>query len=263
MPEYTAPTTEVVDAETPADKVIEPQSSIDTQPETPQAPTLQELLDKADAKELRKHSRIAGMIGSERQQAINYFKQHDSKRAATETRDKEEKAFLDLVEGNTDYIKEHHPLVFQRYTSLQQERAGRDIDEIRGKTVHQLAQSIGRALNDVPEWSELSTDDHETIAKELIGKPDDDILPIFNRMAITLVADRRAAKLLEKWKSSELPKEREAIKKELAAQMLKTDEAPDLARSKGQPKPTTNINDMTPAERDKWWENHKKSLQKN
>ncbi len=245
--------TQTPTAETPVTKTDD---SVSENQEPKPAPSWQELLDQTDAKELRRHPKVAGIIGSERQDAERKFQLHHSQKSESERLERQEKAFLDLVEGNTDYIKEHHPLVHDRYIALQQERASREVASIRGNTVHEIAAAIGRAMHDVPEWQQLAEQDHQAIAKELANKSDDEVLPIFNRMAIQLVSK----KMLDKWKAEELAKEREAIRKEVNAQIMREGDAPDMTRSKSASKQgIVDVNSMSQEEFNKYWEGLKKT----
>lgn len=204
-------------------------------------PDWQEVLEKLDAKELRKHPKIAGIIGAAQQQAIQAEKQRiaaeEGTRAAKE------------AEANLRRLAQEDPVTFaEEWLTETQKRDLQDqLDGLRGNTRHEFAEAIGRAYRDVPEWSELTEDDHAELAKALIGKSDDEVIPVFHQKALGLIAEHRARRLHAQWKEKELPKERETIRQEEAAKLLKTSEAPDTAPSKNAPA-RVNIDAMSDAE---------------
>jgi hypothetical protein len=213
-----------------------------------ETPTWQQELDKVDAKTLRSHPRIAGIVGS----AIQADRQRDQEERERKGREETEQELLKFSEENADYIKDKYPRAYEHLMGLQQERARRELETVGSKTVHQLASEIGRAMNDVPEWKELTEADHQKLAEAVVGRPDAEVIAIFNRVAIDLLAERRAEKKHATWKEKELAKEREAARQEEAAKLLKGSEAPDTTPSKGQPA-GVNINGMSDAEFDDYW----------
>jgi len=224
-------------------------------PEVPETPTWQQELDKLDPKELRKHPRIAGLIGNELQKAVQAERQRLESEQARAVSDQTEQELLRFSEENAEYIREKYPKAYQHLMDLQKQRAQREMDGQRGKTRHEFAQSIGRAFAEIPEWQELTEADHEDLAKKVIGKSDDEVIPIFQKEATTKVATRIAQKLHDQWKAKDLAKEREAIRQEEAAKLLKNSEAPDTRRPSGLPA-RTNINNMSDEEFDDYWNKH-------
>ncbi len=122
--------------------------------------------------------------------------------------------------------------------------------------MQEMATNIGFALHEVPEWKDLTDTDHQALAERLVGKPDEEVLGIFNRYAIDTIAEKRANKKLAEWREKELAKEREALKQQLAAEMLRDSEAPDTARHKGTPE-RMNINGLPDDKFDDWWKSGK------
>ncbi len=221
-------------------------------PEVPETPTWQQELDKLDPKELRKHPRIAGMIGNELQLAMQRQRERMEEEARRNANDQAEQALLGFTEDNAEYLKERYPKVYEHLMNLQAQRAQRETEGLRSKTRHEMAQALGRAFAEIPEWQELTEADHEDLAKKVIGKSDDEVIPIFQKEATTKVATRIAQKLHEQWKAKDLAKEREAIRQEEAAKLLKNSEAPDTRRPSGLPA-RTNINNMSDEEFDDYW----------
>ena len=75
-------------------------------------------------------------------------------------------------------------------------------------------------------------EDFKAFQEALTGKADHEALAAANAKAIELIAAKRAKKLHEDWKKRDIPKETEAIRKQLAAEMLQTTPSPDMARGK-------------------------------
>ena len=221
-------------------------------PQAPETPTWQQELEKLDAKELRKHPRIAGIIGSELQRAVQAEQERIRTEESRKANDQTEQELLRFSEENADYIREKYPKAYAHLMNLQKQRAQREVDGLRGQTRHEFAQQLGRAFAEIPEWKELTDADHEDLAKKVMGKNDDEVIPIFQKEATTLVATRMAHKLHDQWKQKDLAKEREAIRQEEAAKLLKGSEAPDTARPKGEPA-RTNVNNMSDDEFDDYW----------
>lgn len=213
-------------------------------------------LDKADAKEIRSHNKVAGIIGAEVQRAVQADRQRRDEEGKGQERERTEQELLKLFEENADYFKTNYPRAYDHFAGIQQGRAQREIEGLRGKTRGEMANAIGRALNDVPEWQELTRDDHETLAKAIIGKDEDEVIPIFNRMAIDLVAHRRSTKTVAEAVKKAREEGRLAGRQEMAAEHLNGSEAPGLARPRGAPG-GVNIKGMTDQEFDSWWEKHK------
>jgi hypothetical protein len=210
-------------------------------------PTWQELVEKADAKELRAHPKFAGILGSE----IERARQAERQRLEAEQGTKAARAAEDRLRelARTD------PVTFaeQYLSDAQRTDMQRQLDDLRGSTRREQAEAIGRALRDVPEWQHLTQEQHEKLARELLGKTDDEVLPIFFRLASEMVADAKADQRHAQWKDKELAKEREAIRQEEAAKLLKGSEAPALAKPKGAPA-GTDIPSMAKEEFDAYWE---------
>jgi len=255
----TTPEPVVTPAETPAPAATTPEV-------TPAAPTLEEQLAKLDPKEfrrlMRQDSRLSGVLGREIHEAIEADRTRQQEEGNKRVREQTEAELLKFADDNAEYMREHYPKAYQRLEDLKSEQNKRTNDaltnEIKGRTVHELATSIGQAIHDVPEWQELTPADHEAIAKELMGIPEERVIATFNRLVVSAVADRRAKRLHSEWKSkdlsSELAKEREALRQEEAAKLLRGSDAPDTAKSKGQPAGGTNIKSMTDVEFDRYWD---------
>lgn len=214
----------------PAETLSEPAPTAEPEP-TPAATTVDWLseLDKADPKTLRTHPKIAGMIGSEIQRArweeAQRLEQQSAGKAAQE------------AEANMRKLASEDPVAFAEkwLGDWEQTQLRNQLDGMRGQTRSELATAIGKAYHELPEWAELSEKDHETLARALMNKSDDEVLPIFARMAHDIVAEKRAQKKITEWQSKELPKIREAVRQEEAAKLLKSTEGPATTQPKGTP----------------------------
>jgi hypothetical protein len=212
----------------------------------PTPPTWLTELEKVDARELRKHPKIAGIIGSEQQRAI----QTERERIKVEEGERAAKA----AEQRLRDLAQKDPVTFaeQWLSQAQKDDIQRQLDDLHRKTRSDLATAIGRAYQGLPEWKELSQEDQEALGRAVMGKPDDEVLPLFTTHAADLVARRRAERQFNEWKTKELAKEREAIRQEEAAKLLKGSDAPDGRAPKGEPA-GVNVHTMSDAEFDAYW----------
>lgn len=246
-PVIAPPTTEEPATSTPVEL-----PTTDAAPSQPAVtPTWRDELDKADPKEIVQHSRVAGIIGSHVQKAIEVERQriaHDEGQRAAR------KAEEELQE-----LAQNDPVTFAEkwLTDAQRRQMQDQLSNLRSSTRSEFATAVGRAFTDVPEWRELNEADHEALARAIIGKSEDEVIPLFNRHALDLVATKRAQRLLADWKAKDLEKERAAIHQEEAAKLLGGSEAPDMARPKGMPS-GVNIKAMTDPEFNDYWDKYHK-----
>lgn len=203
--------------------------------ETPKQATWQEELEKADAKTLRSHPKIAGMIGSERQRAIQEWQARQQTEEQARVRAQTEEEMLKFGEENADYLRQNYPKAYEHITGLQAQRAQREVQEAHQRAITAVAESLGRSLNDLPEWTERTDEDVQKLAAALAGKSTDEVIPAFNRFVVDYLADKRESKRRTKWQQDTLAKEREAIRQEEAAKLLKGSDAPDALKPKGAP----------------------------
>ncbi len=208
---------------------------------------LQTLLDQADSKYLRTHPKVAGIIGSEIQRSIAAERK--------KIQDEEGKKAARAAEEQLQQLAESDPVSFAEHwlTDAQRKKIESQLHELRGQTREEFAASIGKGYHELPEWSTLTADDHESLARTLIGKSDDELLPTFNVHALDLLANKRAQRLVDEWKAKELAKERDAIHQEEAAKLLTNTAAPDTSRAKGTPA-KVNVQSMSDKEFDDYWE---------
>ncbi len=235
---------------------VQAQDQVPSTTETPPVPAFdwKAELDKVPADELRKHPRFAGTLGFELQKGIEAHEARKAQEGTQQRRSETEEELMKFFEDNADYVQQHYPKAYDRFTEMQQEKAQREVSGLQGKAITAVGLAIGHALADVPEWSMVTDEDKRRLAEKLVGKSDNEALAIFNREAWSLVAEIRANQRHEDWKQRSLTTEREAIRQEEAAKLFKGKDGPDLARSKGQPA-RVNVNSMTDEEFTKYWNN--------
>jgi hypothetical protein len=223
--------------------------------EAPVAPTpsWKDEISKVDPKELRSHERVAGIIGSEVQKAVQNYERSKLDELNQRARKTQEDDMIRLANENPEYVKEHYPGFYEIATQTEKRRAMDEVQGLKGQAVNEFATQVGRAIQDLPEWGERTQEEWDDIAKELVGKSDNEVMSVFNRKVIDLVAKKRTAKAIEDFKAKELPKERAAIRLEIMAEQLKQSDSPDTTRPKSQPG-KVNPADMPQADFDKYWE---------
>jgi hypothetical protein len=234
---------EQVSQEAPVTTEVAPEAApIETPaPEAPvvaQTPTWQEELEKLDPKELRKHPRIAGIIGSELQRAKQAEQQQDQEQRRRETEDE----LLKFSEENAEYIRQHYPKAYEHLMGLQRQRAEQDLTNAKGQSLHAIAAEVGKAYSETV--AKLTPEEWQSVSKALEGLSEEQVIPAYAR----LMHKFEVQKTHDEWKAKELSKaialERDAIRQEEAAKLLKTSEGPDITKSKGTP-PLVDVGSMT------------------
>ncbi len=221
----------VVDAQT-----TQPDASTTTAPTTiPAVPHVNELtwqseLDKLDVKDLRRHPKIAGIIGSEAERLFAQRSRSTEEARQREQREATEAELLKFSEENADYIKQHYPKAYQHLTDLQQERARREVDGMRSKTRDELVTAIGASVREMPEWAVATEDDQRTLIDAMVGKTDDQVLPTFVQQIVKILTKHSANAEIERWKAEHLEEVRKAIRQEEAAKLMQQSEAPGIEK---------------------------------
>jgi hypothetical protein len=240
-PEVQPATTE---QEAPATEQAEvvPEQQAAPEPE-PDLEVLSKWLDKAPADLLRKHSRFQGILGSEQHRLRTSWEQDRKAQEEADAAARAEEELLNLARED--------PITFaEKYlTKSEAERVQSQIGKVRADTASSLMHQIGSSFS--KEFS-LTSEDVSSIATELQGKSEDEILPAFNIAATRLVAAREAQRIFEDWKTKELDGERKAIKDEVAADLMKKEPAPSVRRSTLPS--TVKPHQLSPQDFDKWYE---------
>ena len=205
-------------------------------------------LDTLPVEEIRKHRRFAGILGSEMAtQRTNW--ERDQK--ATQQRQAAEEAERQmLAQAQSD------PVGFAEkwLQGKQGELTARELEGMRGGLRQDFARRLGESFRGLPEWAEMTQDEHAKLLTAVQGKADDDVLTAFTAAAADLVAERRAKGRFEKWKSTELDREREALRTEEAAKLLAKTPGADISRSK-RGSDSVDVDAMSDKEFDKYWRN--------
>lgn len=184
-------------------------------------------LDEAPADEVRRHPKFAGLVGSEKQRWQHEYEAN--KKAADEAA-----AAANLREQMRAKARAH-PVEFADEW-LGSEEAREQEERLQGletKARQDLASQLGAALHGIDEWAGVIADPEALSAFTLApaGKPPGQELPAIFEKAADLIAEKRARARFEKWKADELPKEREALKAEITAELLAQSDRPDLVRA--------------------------------
>lgn len=217
------------------------------------APDWTKLIEGIDAKELRRHPKVAGLIGSEVENARRSVQQRQSEEQAKRARELVEDEFERLALENSDTLKERYPRLagwIQEQSKARQEReVAEKLQEVRAE----MAGIVGRSFHTLPDWSELTPNDLETLAKAVSGKQDDEVIGAYNAAALSLLAERRSKKHFEEWKTKQLETERKALRKEIAAEFMAKSESPDSTKAKRVP-PPLDIKRMSKEDFDKLYD---------
>jgi hypothetical protein len=197
----------------------------------PAAPDWRKAIDEAPLDELRHHSRIAGIVGSEKplwqQQWQQQWESQKSEEIAAKARADYERELEELYEK--------HPVAFAEkvWGERQAAKAKEQLSSLEVNAQKSVATQIGAAFHAIPEWAAIADDPDRLaqLAVALEGKTRDQVLPAWNAKAVDLVAERRAQARFDEWKKTELTREREALRTEITAELLAQGSRPDLARA--------------------------------
>jgi len=196
-----------------------------------ETPAWQQAIDQAAAEELRKHPKVAGIVGDMVDKAIRNWERTQHERITAAQRQQAERELEEMAQSD--------PLGFSRrfLSDKEQDRLQRQFQTLRESTREEFARYVGAAYRGVPEWAELTPADYESLARAVAGKGDDEVIAAYNARALEIIADKRAEKRAserhQKWRSSELETEVEARIKERQAQALQRQRAPSVARPAG------------------------------
>ena len=233
-------------AEATAPAAAQPEAQAPVAPQADSTPDWTRHLETVDPKELRKHPRVAGMIGSEIERAITRererIQREEGARAAQQ------------AQAELERLAREDPATFsERWLSeYEQNKMRTQMDELRGRTRTEFATLIGQAYHNLPEWADVTPEEHQKLAGAVQGLPDDQVIAAYNAAALDLVANRRASKLLSQWREKELPKERETIRAEERAAALSKTDSPGITRPKGVSQ-RVDVNAMSDADFDEYW----------
>lgn len=196
-----------------AEEVAEPEVGWDV---------IERALDKVPAEQLRKHKRFAGILGGSLQQAQVAWERERFQQAQREAAAKAEQELIELAQND--------PIAFaERFQSqYEADKARASIENMRQDTARQYMHEIGKTFSST---FSLTEEEIGRIGEALAGKKDDEILATFNVAVAKLVTEREAQKMFAEWRDKELPKEREAIKKELSGERIRGEVSPSIRRS--------------------------------
>jgi hypothetical protein len=187
------------------------------------------VLETVSPEDLRRHPRIAGIAGelAQRREAEirQRIEQDQAEKAAQAERDRLKK------------LRREDPVAYAQEMDAREEleESNLKLAKLKGETQQQFLSRIRAGFEVMPEWKEITQDDLAAIATALAGKGDDEVLGVFTGKVNEILAEKRAIRRFNDWKTKELAKEREAIRTEVSAQLLKGDTQPDLTKPRAHP----------------------------
>ncbi len=204
------------------------------------------VIEKANPEELRRHPRVAGIVGDMVQKAHDRWKREQEDAI---TRQKAEEA-----EARLQKLAEEDPVAFanQYLSKAQAEKVQRELAEVRSRTASDFAKAIGAAVAGLEEYKDLSQEDLAEIAAQLAGKAEHEVLGHYTVSMIKKLVAKGVGKSLEAEITKRLAKEKEAWRKEWEAERLTGEPAPDLAK----PKPASKFDPakLPPDKFNQWYE---------
>jgi hypothetical protein len=204
---------------------------------------IEKALDKVPADQLRKHKRFAGILGGTLQQARVEWERSTAAERERQAREAAHRELTDLAQND--------PIAFSEKWLGQDatDRMRRELDTMRADTARQYMHQIGTTFG---REFELTEDDVAEIAQAVVGKSNDEVLPAFNVAAARIISQREARKAFDSWRTKELAKEREALRQEVAAEMMKGEPSPSIRRST--PPSTVKPHQLADKDFDAWYE---------
>lgn len=187
------------------------------------------ILETVSPDDLRRHPRIAGIAGelAQRREADirRQIEQEQTERATQAERDRLKR------------LRTEDPVAYAQEMDAREEleESNQKLAKLKGETQQQFLGRIKAGFEVMPEWKEITQDDLAAIATALAGKGDDEVLGVFTGKVNEILAEKRAIRRFNDWKTKELAKEREAIRTEVSAQLLKGDTQPDLTKPRAHP----------------------------
>ena len=186
-------------------------------------------VDATDAKDLRRHPKIAGIVGSELERA------HQRWEADRAQKDADQKVLDDEERRLEKARNQPYEMAEDVAAEIEKKRSDRELNVAQSRQYNDLADQIGGALAEIPEWAELSPEEkHTELSKAMADKKlPGEVWGPFVATTAKLIAKRLAAKEIESYKAANLVAERAAMRAELTAELLNGSQEPDVARARG------------------------------
>lgn len=233
---------QIVQAETPVEIVEQAMEAPDegassvSEPVEDTRPEWVKVIESVPAEELRKHDRISGIVGSEKQAWERSWE--DSQRAKIRA---EEAARIDKereeAEAELDRLYEQNPLEFadKVQNDRQIQRAQQRVQRLQIEARKAVASQVGAAYHDVPEWQQVINDPSlfATLTQAIQGKGEDEVIPAWNRAAADAIATVRGRNLAEATLAERIKQEKTAWETEMAANGFIASDRPQLLKGRG------------------------------
>ena len=214
---------------TPAPPETQPATTPEQQ--APERPSFDEVMGHFDAylredpelrDKLRSHDIVAGIAGDIAEKLAAQSLDIERQQAAEEGRKQ--------AEANLRKLAKEDPEAFtEQWLADQDSRVAKtDIQRLRFEERKALSSALGRAVADLPEWKEVSTQELADLAKSMTGIPDDQTIPVWQKAVTDLIARKRGSKLAASEVEERVKAEREVWEAEHAAERVRGSPAPNL-----------------------------------
>lgn len=194
------------------------------------------VIESVPAEELRKHDRISGIVGSEKQAWQKDWAEQQGAKIRLEEAARIEKERED-AEAELDRLYEQNPLEFadKLQNDRQIQRTQQRVQRLQVEARKAVASQVGAAYHDVPEWAQVIEDPSlvATLTLAVQGKGEDEVIPAWNRAAADAIATIRGRNLAEASIAKRIEQERAAWETEQAANGFVTSDRPQLLRGRG------------------------------
>ena len=210
--------------------VASPDGSASVEAPRPAAPSWSDLLSDVSVDDLRRHPRVSGLVGQMLEARMRERDTEQKQIAETQARAKFE------AELERQAREEPDEFANRWLKGREDEKRAAEIARERMTTRTAFAQEIGASLREVPGFSDLSREDQAEIYEVVIKTPEDKAIAVLSREIVNRTSTKRAKALAEvqiaEWKATELAKEREAMRLELAGAAVANGDAPDTQRGR-------------------------------
>ena len=224
MSEETAATPVEQAAETPA-----VEGAAATPAEDTRSPW-QKAIDEAPPEELRKHDRIAGIVGSELAvKQENWRRDWESQQEARIKAEADANARREL---KALYNKAPLEYADRKYNEDEDKDARDRLTALEENARTEVGRRIGAAYHQHPNWQKVIDNpaEYATLMQAIAGRKDDDVVPAWNLAAAAALARVEATDIAAKKLAEELPKYKAAWEEEAAGRGLATSTRPDISR---------------------------------
>ncbi len=160
---------------------------------------------------LKSHRTVAGIVG----EMLERTKEEDRFKASQQAVLDEQARIRKLAQDDPDAFAAEW---LEKATVAE---ANKKLADIRDTTRTEFIKQIGESLKEMPEFAELTTEDHGRLARALVGVSEDQLLGVFTKTALDLVAEKRSEKKSDAKATARLADEKKAWEAEQRTNRLK------------------------------------------